>query len=303
MFKRVAIAAWTLLAIVLAVLLLSYYSNHNAIQRYNHGHYEQNQLGFLGVTQPYVNHFNRGNVYYQLEDYDRAITEYKQALISQPDETYDCRIRVNYALALVTPLDLENLEEDDIDEILEILDEARTILMENGCADDENTGHYRPAQILKNEIDELEQALTNGGGGSSDPTPTPTPPDGETPSPTPTPQGGTTTPSPTPQGEGEGTPTPTPQGEGEGTPTPTPGEGEGTPTPTPQGEGTPTPTPGGEGEGTPTPTPGGGGGNNPTPTVSPEDQLRDIMNQGLQERSSTGDIWTDEWNFGDYATW
>ena len=297
MFKRVAVACWTLLAIIFAVLCLAFYSNQNYIDRYNRGHYEQNPMGFLGITQPYVNHFNRGNVFYQLGDYEKAITEYKQALVSQPDETYDCRIRVNYALALVTPIDVDSIEdEDDLEEIFDVLDEAREILMINGCADDDNTGHYRPAQILKNEIDEFEEMLKNSQS-PNDPTDTPTP----------TPQGGESTPTPTPQGgEGEGTPTPTPSGEGEGTPTPTPqgGEGEGTPTPTPggEGEGTPTPTPGDEGEGTPTPTPGGQGGHDDT--MTPEEQLSDIMQQAQQARAEQGDYWNyDSWNFGDYASW
>ncbi len=283
MFKRAAAAAWTLLAIVFAVLLLAYINNENAIYRYDHGHYEQNPTGFLGITQPYVNHFNRGNIYYQLGDYDKAITEYKKALVSQPPETYDCRIRVNYALALVTPIDVRSLEEDDLEEIFDTLDEARTILTANGCADDENTGHYRPAQILKNEIDDFEQALKdmqNGGSGSEDPTPTPTPPD--------------TTDTPTPTPDSGGSPTPTPQ-EGGPTPTPTPGG---------QGEGTPTPTPGGQNPDTPTPTPGTQGGATPTPAMSPEDQIRDVQDQAWSDRAEHSDYWAyDDWNFGDTASW
>ncbi len=322
MVKKIAIAVWILTASFLAILVVNYFGNRKMIENYGQGIYQQNELGFLGFTQPYINHFNKGNVFYQLGDYQKAKQEYQLALNLRPDEPYDCKIRVNYALSYVTPIDVDSIDEDNYKDVIEICETAKSILAENDCATENNDGHYYAAQKLYNEINEFIESLKNQfenppppedtptptpnpENGTATPTPSPKPdadatetptptPQGQDQSPTPTPQGGTDTPTPTPGGEtptptpgGEdGTPTPTPGGEGE-TPTPTPGgEGEGTPTPTPggEGEGTPTPTPGGEGEGTPTPTPGGQGQGTPTPTPGGQGHGEPTPTQSPEDR-------------------
>ncbi|MBR3340043.1 MAG: tetratricopeptide repeat protein [Clostridiales bacterium] len=288
MAKKIAIAVWILTAAFLGILVLNYFGNRKMIENFDNGNYQQNEMGFLGFTQPYINHFNKGNVFYKLGDYQKAKEEYQLALNLKPQDPYDCKIRVNYALSYVTPIDVKSITEDNYEDIIEICETAKSILAEKDCATANNDGHYYAAQKLYNEINDFIESLRNQfenpptdtptptptpdpSNGTATPTPSPKPdadatetptptPSGEE-SPTPTPQGGEETPTPTPQG-GEETPTPTPQG-GEDTPTPTPGDG--TPTPTPGGDNgeTPTPTPG---DGTPTPTPGGENGETPTPT-------------------------------------
>ena len=305
MAKKIAIAIWLVTALLLGILVLNYYGNRNLIERYGSGVYQQNELGFLGFTQPYINHFNRGNVFFQLGDYQKAKQEYQSALNLKPGDPYDCKVRVNYALSYVKPIDVKKINKDNYKDTIEICETAKSILSEKGCATKNNDGHYYAAQKLYNEIDNFIEDLKNqyenpdpsptptptptpepnedgntptptptskpDADATETPTPTPTPESGqnETPTPTPTPGGGTATPTPTPGGG----PTPTPTPGGPGSPTPTPG-GEGTPTPTPtpggEGTGTPTPTPGGEGTGTPTPTPGGEGQGTPTPTPGDE---------------------------------
>ena len=296
MAKKIAIAIWILTATFLGILVLNYFGNRRMIENYDQGVYQQNEMGFLGFTQPYINHFNKGNIFYQLGDYQKAKQEYQLALNLKPNDPYDCKIRVNYALSYVTPIDVKSINEDNYKDIIEICETAKSILAEKDCATANNDGHYYAAQKLYNEINEFIESLKNQyeNPPTDTPTPTPTPdpengtatptptpkPDADatdTPTPTPTPEGGTSTPTPTPEG-GTATPTPTPGGEtptptpGDGdtpTPTPTPGDNGETPTPTPGGE-TPTPTPGGEGTGTPTPTPGGEGTGTPTPTPGGE---------------------------------
>ncbi len=268
--RRLMAAIWTILAMFIVILLLADYTNNKMIEKYEQGKYEQNPFGFLGFVEPHVNHYNRGNIYYTLGQYELAEAEYELAMNSHLDEPQDCRLRVNYALSLVEQIDPNNITDENLDEVLEILDRARDILCENGCASrDDNSGHYPDAQTLKNEIDAFEEwLLTPPEEQEPDETPTPTPEPSDTPTPTPE--------------EGD-TPTPTPE-EGD-TPTPTPGEGD-TPTPTPGGD-TPTPSPGDNpGGDTPTPTPGGEGGEEPTPTptLSPEEQILEIQGQGQQER-------------------
>ena len=188
--KRVIVGIWVLLVIFMGVLLLAYYSNRNMIKSYKKEKYEFNQLGFLGFTEPYINPYNRGNIFYSLGDYDRAIAEYDLALSYNPPEPADCMIRVNYALALIAPIDPDKITEDNLDEVLDILDEARDILCENGCANDKGTGHYDPAQTLKDEIDEFEEELLQQSEPTPQPTQQPDDPTDPTPTPTPTPDSG-----------------------------------------------------------------------------------------------------------------
>ncbi len=188
--KRVIVGIWVLLVIFMGILLLAYYSNRNMIKNYKKEKYEFNQLGFLGFTEPYINPYNRGNIFYSLGDYDRAIAEYDLALSYNPPEPADCMIRVNYALALIAPIDPDNINEDNLEEVLDILDEARDILCEDGCANDKGTGHYDPAQTLKDEIDEFEEELLQQAEPTPEPTPAPSDPNDPTPTPTPTPSGG-----------------------------------------------------------------------------------------------------------------
>lgn len=280
--RRIVAAIWTIIAMFLAILLLADYSNNKMIDKFNHGIYEQNGLGFLGFVEPYVNLYNRGNIYYTLGKYDLAEAEYAQAMEYDLDDPQECRLRVNYALSLVEQIDPRNITDENLDQVLAILDEARDILCEDGCASrDDNSGHYPDAQTLKNEIDEFYNSLVE----PPEPSETPTPEPSETPTPTP---------------EGE-TPTPTPEGE---TPTPTPDGGEEEPTPTPEGGEEPTPTPDG-GEQGPTPTPEGGeGGPTPTPTMTPEEQIVDIQSQAQQERyAGTNGTPDDPYSgFGNYGT-
>ena len=314
LLKKIAIAVWIVTALFLGILVLNYYGNRRLIERYGSGVFQQNELGFLGFTQPYINHFNRGNVFFQLGDYTKAKQEYQSALNLKPGDPYDCKVRVNYALSYVKPIDTSKITADNYKETIKICETAKSILSEKGCATENNDGHYYAAQKLYNEINNFIEELKNqyeNPDPSPTPSPTPTPEsneDGSTPTPTPTSKPDadateTPTPTPTPEGEQSPTPTPTPGG-GTATPTPTPGGitptptatpgapgsptptpgGEGTPTPTPtpggEGTGTPTPTPGGEGTGTPTPTPGGEGTGTPTPTPGGQGQGTPTPTQG-----------------------
>ena len=64
MVKKIAIAIWILTASFLGILVVNYVGNRKMIENYGQGVYQQNELGFLGFTQPYINHFNKGNVFY-----------------------------------------------------------------------------------------------------------------------------------------------------------------------------------------------------------------------------------------------
>ena len=145
MAKKIAIAVWLVTALLLGILVLNYYGNRKLIERYGAGVYQQNELGFLGFTQPYINHFNRGNVYFQLGDYQKAKQEYQSALNVKPGNPYDCKIRVNYALSYVKPIDIKKINKDNYKETIEICETAKSILAEKDCATPNNDGHYYAA--------------------------------------------------------------------------------------------------------------------------------------------------------------
>ena len=201
MVKKIAIAIWILTASFLGILVVNYVGNRKMIENYGQGVYQQNELGFLGFTQPYINHFNKGNVFYQLGDYQKAKQEYQLALNLRPDEPYDCKIRVNYALSYVTPIDVDDINEDNYKDVIEICETAKSILAENDCATENNDGHYYAAQKLYNEINQFIEDLKNQYENPPTPTPTATP--------TPNPENGTATPTPSPKPDADATETPT----------------------------------------------------------------------------------------------
>ena len=141
MAKKIAIAIWLVTALLLGILVLNYYGNRNLIERYGSGVYQQNELGFLGFTQPYINHFNRGNVFFQLGDYQKAKQEYQSALNLKPGDPYDCKVRVNYALSYVKPIDVKKITKDNYKDTIEICETAKSILSEKDCATENNDGH------------------------------------------------------------------------------------------------------------------------------------------------------------------
>lgn len=308
MAKRIIAGLWVVLVLLLSVLLLADISNKNFIQDFKNGIFEQNTFGFLGFWEPYVNHYNRGNLYYSLGDYERAIEEYQEALKTASEKPEDCMARINYALSLVVPLDLESLTGDNADEYLSVLYEARDLLCENGCAnsDSDKGGHDSDAQRLKNEIEELINLIENPPEPTEEPTPTdssnpsdqPTPSDGVEPSGEPTPSDGAQ-PSgePTPSDGVEPSVSPEPSEE----PEPSSGvepSGEPTPTNEPETSGTPSPAPtiGLDPSGTPMPVP-------PSPTpVPPDVSLSELMFRAIQNRYGVSSV-TDVWNYGYRPSW
>lgn len=161
MVKKIIAIVGILGALCFTVLAVNYVSNEHFIDRYENRVYENSRITpVLGFTQPYIYHYNQGNIYYKNGDYDGAEYEYRRALENGAPEDYDCKIRINLALSMVTPIDADGVTEENLDETIELLESAKDILIENGCAHrDDNDGHSEDAQTLKNEIDEFEEEL------------------------------------------------------------------------------------------------------------------------------------------------
>lgn len=154
--KRVLWGIEAVLLLALVVLLTNQICNENMLKRYSHKDYQENSFAFLGFLQPYIAPYNLGNVYFQRGDYEGAIEKYQEALKFNPPNEYDCQIRINEVLAMVTPIDTTTITVDNYDETIEFLKSAQTILCENGCASMEGSaGHNEDAQQVKEDIDRL----------------------------------------------------------------------------------------------------------------------------------------------------
>lgn len=108
-------------------------------------------------------YYNAGNELFEEGNYQEARIKYDKALHCFPDEKRECKIRINMALCIVEPIDVENIDESNVDQIIETLEDAKSILMKKGCADDQGTGHSKEAQKLKDDIDKFIQQLKQKG--------------------------------------------------------------------------------------------------------------------------------------------
>lgn len=332
MKKRILMFVYIIAILLAAKQFLNYQYNNYVLDHYNKGDYSinENLLLSLNIFETYIAHYNNGNILYQNMQFEAALQEYEKALKCWDlGEEEECSVRINMALCKIGLLDEDFSDPENIEESLELLYEARDILLENGCATDDDDGHSKKAQKLKNEIDDMIEQLENlqeqyenppeetDPSDSSDPSDNSDPSDTSDPSETtdpsdPSESSDQSDPSETSDGSEpsdttdstdnpsdpsnvSGTPTPTGGAQGTGTPTPTGGaQGTGTPTPTggAQGTGTPTPTPGGQGNGTPTPTPGGSSGNDRDTRPSPREgfeNFRDFEEYIRGELSEAGE--------------
>lgn len=134
------------------------------------GKYHSEMESFLTLfDQPdgYVIWYNIGNYHYENGEYKEAEEAYRKAIECGIPYEKECPVRVNLALSM-----LEQISDEEWDEFIfctgpgdmnalsrkveKTLLDARDILMEDGCAGEEDEpGHDKQAQKLKDEIDEL----------------------------------------------------------------------------------------------------------------------------------------------------
>ncbi len=156
------------IAIILIIIFLiglhltsRYFINEIYIDKYNNEQYDSGLINLLKIfnfPESYIAYYNKGNSYYQTEDYQKAIREYEQALKSVPSKR-ECPVRTNLSLAQLAIIDYDN-PNTLADELIEV----ERILLENDCATIDNNGIDESSQELYNEIEELLNS--NGGGGS-----------------------------------------------------------------------------------------------------------------------------------------
>jgi tetratricopeptide (TPR) repeat protein len=141
------------------------------LRNYEKGSYSEMPERFflhLKFGENYVVPYNLGNVAYQYEDYDKAVTYYRQALSSGPPELEaECKVRVNLALSMCHTIDFDKLDTSDekaVSKAVSTLQKARLVLTDHGCASEpvgSDDGHFRDADQLKHDIDDMLNKLQN----------------------------------------------------------------------------------------------------------------------------------------------
>lgn len=149
-------------------LILRYAINSIYINQLNNGKYNsklENSLLIINAPAGYVPHYNKGNAAYLNEDYDTAIKEYQSALSSFSPHPEECSIRINLALSIIQKIDFDHLDNEiSVNNAIELLLSARSILTEEDCANEKDTtGHSEEAEQLKKDIDEMLKKLMQNG--------------------------------------------------------------------------------------------------------------------------------------------
>ena len=157
----------SIIYIVLILILLkcigTYFLNEYYISKYETGDYEETgfeNLFFLNIQEPYIAHYNRGNILYKDRKYDDSIEEYERALKLCKSKKKECSIRINLALAKLAKIDKDYSSEENKDKTLSILSDAKNVLCEKGCANrNDDNGHNKTAEKLKADIERIEKEL------------------------------------------------------------------------------------------------------------------------------------------------
>ena len=158
--KKLLITAGILFSVLWICLFMNHITNEKLISNYEDGIYEKNDFTFFGFFEPYIAHYNQGNIEYQNKNYEKAIEEYQKAIKCHMPKDKECLARINIALAMVIPIDEDEINSQNIDETIKKLEEARDVLTEKGYAHEhDSNGHNPDAQQLKEDIDDFIERL------------------------------------------------------------------------------------------------------------------------------------------------
>lgn len=161
MKKKILIILYIFLLVIIGKLIFAYAYNERIIKKVKNNTYtgSAEALTFANFYQPYIAHYNRGNIFYNQHNYEEAIKEYNKALKCHVPDKKECSIRINLALSIIGKIPNDYDTPDNIDATIATLKEAREVLLPDGCANDEGTGHSKEAEKLKEEIDNLIKEL------------------------------------------------------------------------------------------------------------------------------------------------
>lgn len=160
-----------LILVVLALIvtikcLYTIVINDKFINQYSNKVYNEDQvkkLFFLNIQEPYIAHYNYGNVLYQNSNYEEAKSEYEEALKTVTDKRV-CDVRVNLSLTEIQLIDTEQSAE----QIIKDIESIQSILTGNSCAKADGNGTDKKAQNLYDYLEELKKSQSQSGGGSGE---------------------------------------------------------------------------------------------------------------------------------------
>lgn len=155
---------WIIVILLIIFLLGRFLINHNYTSKYGMEEFTPDDLKPLLIgnfSESYVVYYNRGNIEFDNGNYDGAIQEYNLALEKNPPEKKECQIRINLAFAMLKKLNFGDREtEEKRKKLIEELEKVKKVLTEEGCAhENDNNGHSKDAQELKNDIDDFIKEL------------------------------------------------------------------------------------------------------------------------------------------------
>lgn len=156
MKRNIFIIVYILVTLILIKLLFNTITNGILISKYEEGEYSEQvayTLKLLNFPEGYVADYNCGNVLYKKADYNGAIEQYKKALSKKVPKKKECKIRINYALAICQMIHVDEENKESIEEAIKEYEEAINVLTKQGCASDDGDGHNDDAQELKDDIE------------------------------------------------------------------------------------------------------------------------------------------------------
>lgn len=157
MKKRILIGIYIVLLLICGKLAFNFGYNEIVVAAYHQYNYSvtMKPLLIFNWSEPYIAHYNQGNIYYQNFSYEDAILSYREALGANPPEEKECDIRINLALAMLGTMEEEYEAPENVETSLEILLGAKEVLLEEDCATENGDGHNETAEQLKEEIEAM----------------------------------------------------------------------------------------------------------------------------------------------------
>ena len=153
---KTLIAVDIIFTFIMLNLLFVNVKNSFIINKYKEGMYLENDAKLLtNITfqKSYISNYNYGNILYQNGEYERAILEYEKALKNIISSKKECKIRINYALAICKTVQVDESNQESISNAIKTYKEAIEVLVEKDCYK-----HNEDAQRLKKDIEkEIER--------------------------------------------------------------------------------------------------------------------------------------------------
>lgn len=163
MKNKALIVADIIFIFIILNLVFVNVKNTLIINKYKEGKYLENDAKMLtNITfqKSYISNYNYGNILYQNGEYEKAITEYKKALKTVTSSEKECKIRINYALAICKTVQVDESNQESISNAIKIYQEAIEVLVEKNC-DKHNEDARKLKEDIEKEIERLKKLEKN----------------------------------------------------------------------------------------------------------------------------------------------